>query len=340
MGGNIVYSRTLPRPSGIVDGSTVSVTGPSASVPSYEWLGGLNGVIQSGTPGAVFSRTNWIPLSGYGTQPNWYYSTARSLSRSQSLLASNQTPTVGGGIKTYSYDNGASGASEEYFSCNYYLDTGVASQMQWKIRRFMPTEDTTDGTVPSWYTARWVSGPGSFVNRWATGSSSSDSIGTEYPINAWFRFESWTVVSSPVGTANGSIRVKCTNLSTGATVFDFTESSIITRGSGDPVYRYTVMQNYLGNETPTNTPLSVNMEDVYISTVSSGSGAFVRAELCNNSVYSSATVTRVCQVSSIVGTTWNVVLNGPYSAFGQTTLSGLYLALFPSSGSPTMVVVP
>lgn len=79
------------------------------------------------------------------------------------------------------------------------------------------------------------------------------------------------VSGNPAGTANGSIRVKVTNLSTGSTILDNTLSSIITRGSGDPVSRYHTMQNYLGNESPGGTRMFIDMEDIYISSVSSGS---------------------------------------------------------------------
>lgn len=332
----VLVLRSSAVPATVADGATITRTGPSASLPTtVEFLGGSGGIIESGTNGVHFTRSGWSQL--FASLSDWQYSTANPLSRTKTLRF--DTAVTGDGRGTYFFDHGTSGVSEEYTSCNYYCDRGSATQMQWKVKRLMPNEDTTDATLPSWYVAAWYNGPGSFINHWSTGQSATDYLTSDIPTNTWVRVETWTVISNPAGTANGSIRVKVTNLSTGSTILDNTLSSIITRGSGDPVSRYHTMQNYLGNESPGGTRIFIDMEDIYISSVSSGSNAFVRAELCNNSVYANATVKRLCKVNSITGTDWNVTLNGPSAVFGTSNLSGLYLALHPASGTPTMALI-
>lgn len=323
----------------IADGDTIVRTGPSATKPSIiEWLGGSGGVIDSATADADFSRTGWS--KSFTDISRWTYNTGRTFNRSKSLLADNKYPTPTDGRKTWFYDYGASGVTEEYRSCNFYCDRGSATTFQWKIWRLLPAELETDGQDPSWYIANWYNGYGNaFLNVYNQDGGGTRDLSTLAPFNGWFRLEVFWTCNTPNGTSNGTIRFKCTNRSTGATVFDDTFSSVNFRGSTGPppVHRYACWQNYLGNETPTDTQLRVYMDDIYMSAVASSTGAFVRAELCNNGTYASATISEICEVTGISGTDWSVKLNKGQHA--SSDLTGLYLALFPASGSPTMVAV-
>lgn len=337
----ILILRSTVVPATIADGATITRTGPSATKPSIiEWLGGSGGIIDAATADADFSRTGWS--KSFTDISRWTYNTGRTFNRSKSLLADNKYPTPTDGRKTWFYDYGASGVTEEYRSCNFYVDTGSATAFQWKIWRLLWREMEVDGEDPSWYISNWYNGYGDlFFNVYNQDGGGTRDAGWIAPFNEWLRVEIWFSCNTPAGTSNGSFRVKVTRRSDGSTIGDTTWTSLNFRGATGPppVHRYACWQNYLGNESPSETQLRVYMDDIYMSAVSSGAGAFVRAELCNNSNYSSATIKEICEVTGISGTDWSVKLNkGQHSS---SDLTGLYLALFPTgmSASPTMVAV-
>ncbi len=335
------------------DNAIISVTGPAATLPTLrEWLGGATGVIESATNGAAFSRANWSPL---GAGSTWYYTQARPNNRIQCLVFDSTINLHYAG--TQFYDHGAAGFTDLYTSCNYYCETPAAvSNFQWKIKRWMPNlsyegdpePDVRDGINPSAYISRYKIWTESFINvfnedptvtRWY-------STGQTWPMNAWFRLETWMSRNAVIGAATGYYRIKCTRLSDGVVTCDQSYTNVLWRGASATVpHRYDTYQNYCGNAADSGYPrdwgdAKIYMEDILSQAHASATdgSSQVRAELCNNAVYNSATKRIPCYTESIVGTTWNVRLNGPANYFGSN-LSGMYLALFPASGTPTMVQI-
>lgn len=324
----------VPAGGAVADGDSVVRTGPAATIPTrVEWLGGLGGAIDSAEPDEEFARANWT--KSFTTESRMRYTTERPLSRATSLHADNHWPTSDG-RKTWYYDYGASGVTQEYRSCNFYCDNGVATQFQWKIWRGSYVNNESDGSVPNWYIASWLGGPGAFFAHFNTddGGNHTTSLATEAPLKTWFRMEVfWT--SGTVNTADGSARIRFTRISDGEVLLDVTQTGKEFRSTADAVYRYAIWQNYLGNATPGETQLDVYMDDIYMSAVSSGTGAFVRAELIDSDDYDTATKFAICEVEDITGTDWTVKLNkGPYDMADLT-----HLAMFDASGAATVVAL-
>jgi hypothetical protein len=315
----------------VEDGATIEVQGPAVGqLPIVEWLGGRDGHIDSATPDATFGKAGWNP--SFPGLAEWQYSTTRVLSRSRSIVADTDYQTQGEGRRTYFFDFGSAGVEQQYFSANYYVDTGSATELQWKILRLLPQQLEVDGQDPSWYTAQWMSG-GTFMNEYGDGSTHwmpDNSV----PFNEWIRIEIWFTGSAP-GTADGSWRRRVTRISDGTVVHDSTFSGIQWKTQQSPVFRYACLQNYLGNESPEGTRLRAYMDDVYLSAVPSGTGAFVRAELIDAPSVSAATHRAICEVSSISGTTWSVILNQGTLA----SVSGAYLALFGAADTDATATV-
>ena len=337
--------RLVLRTSGVVgggggaltDGVSVNVTGPAETRPTtVEWFGDSDGIIESGSNGATFSRSGWT--QAFSSEGEWKYSTTGANSRTKVLLVdyvANGSASNGRG--TYYFDYGVGGYTDNYRSGHFYWDV-PGSVPQWKIWRWAQTQNVTDLTDPSAYCAQ-VAGSGDlFLNIYnqhsPTTNYMSASPSTQFLQNAWMRVESWFRCNSPAGTANGTHRFRVTNLSTGATVVDSSLSSILFRGnSPDPGgFRNAVWQHYNGNAgTPDHGNAKIRMEEVMEQ------NGWVRAELVNNATYASATKRSLCKVNSIVGTTWNIKPNkGAYAISDYT-----HWALFGASSSsvPTMVAV-
>lgn len=342
--GQLILRTSVVAGGAIVDGTSYNVTGPAVAVPTtVEGLGFKNGIIDSGTPGNVFTRANWS--RGFPGECDWRWSTTRTLSRTRALrfdpAGLNSSPDNGRG--TYTFDHGASGLTQEYFSCNYYWT--MTNACQWKLRRGNYIDDVVDGQDPSWYTScNTQSGFNIFLNVFnqnVVGNPIQDASAGVWPNGTWFRCQIFFTVNSPAGTANGTWRLVVTRISDGAVIQDYTFSGINFKGNAPAVgiFRYSVMQNYLGNSLVASHDHGnciIDMDDIYLSSVASGTGAFVRAELCNNATFASATKTSgPCKINSIGGTTWNVEANqGPNSISDYT-----HWALFNAANTPTMVAV-
>lgn len=336
--------------SAVLDNDVVVVSGPAAALPTFrEWLGGAGGVIESGTLGAEFSRPNWSLL--FNPQSRWYYTNARVNSRTKTLVFDSTINLHYAG--TQFLDHGAAGITDMYTSYNCFIDSPpfpVGPQnLQAKLKRLMAELDVQDGFNPSMYTSRWKNWTESFVNIYSEDPTPTRTFppNQTWPWNAWFRMEMWMSRNNPIGSANGFYRLKCTRISDGFVPCDVQFTNVIWRGPGATLpHRYDCYQNYTGN-APDGTPpwpnewgdSKINMEDIYSASHSSlmNGAAQVRAEIVNSAVYASATKHKLCFVEDIDGgANWSVRLNGPSGYFGSSDLRGLYLALFPASGTPTM----
>lgn len=326
---------------GTVDGSTVTVTGPTATVPDIvENFGLLGGVQDSGTPGAKFSRALWTQGFPDG-EGDWKFTTSRLVgARSRSIVfdpLANGSPSNGRG--TFYYDYGAAGISQEYRSCNFFWNV-PGLRHQWKIWRGNHIQDVTDGADPSWYISSNGAGVPLFISVYAQDSLHWIPTDPRPPENQWFRLELFITHNSPLGTANGVARLRATSIATGAVLFDQTVTGIRFRGTGAAALRWGPWQNYLGNSGTTvdHANASITMDGIYASAMRAGVGAFVRAELCDNASYAASSKRVPCRVNSIVNGEWSVTLDRGHHV--PTNLAGLWLALFDANNSPTMRQVP
>jgi len=353
-GQSVTSSRGAPSVSitggsALVDGGSFSFTSndSNAAPATREFLGGLTGPIQSGTTGTHFTRTNWTQL--FATLSDWTYDTGNQLhSRRPKSLFFN--PAANGEVEegrgTYFYDNGASGFIEEYYSCYYYITMNNFTT-QWKARRWNWEADVVDNRQPQGYTAAHIANP-IFLNVFGDPGGNYPSInpgvyyipdesGTySYPVNQWFRFETWVKINT-TGNLDGTFRLKLTLVPSGTVQFDSTKTGIRWRdySSTSNPFRYSVIQNYFGNNTSA-TSCRARMQDLYISSVSSGTGAFRRVELINASTPAAATKS-VIQGYTKSGTTVNI---GSVNLGYITETSGLYLVEYSASNSVVTTVGP
>lgn len=346
----------------ISDGASVSVTGPSATLPSQEWLGGLNGFVDGNTAGEEFmndARAGWSLLAP-STSKRPTFSTEQILNRTKSVMFDTRNSTEY--KQTLFFDTGASGYVSMYTSAYIYLtheDILTGQYLQWKMIRWYNAADVQDGTngnsFRGYYLTQQIRPTGTDNDLLFTGFQNAGSVGspnivqaTKYPTpgfpkkDAWYRYETWLVKNSSPGTADGYFRAKCTNASTGATVTDNSYSDIILNGNADDGnFRYLVLQNYFGNaqdggfgSSHDNLYACAWWDDIYVAWDTSTRSTPPRVELVDNATYASATVRLNCKVNSIVGTTWNIEVNKGRMA----DLTGKYWAFFAAgSSTPSMV---
>lgn len=350
---------------GVADGASYSFTSnvSISAPPSYEWLGGSGGVIDAGTNGVHFTRTNWQQLNP--TLSDWLWSTSRTLSRSKSLMYDGTAQGETGNARgTYHHDCGASGWGEMYSSCNYYWQMSPnQTQCQWKIMRWQTQTDHTggggpevvDNYGPSGYIAAPQLNDDFFLNTFYNcNGSGSSTASTQYfspaaapttPHNTWIRIETYMKENTTPGTANGLFRCKMTRCSDGAVLWTASSSNRIWRGASDvsDVFRYLVYQNYFGNGAGINGNVWENsvifMDDLFHSWVTPGnSGGQRRIELINASTHASATLQPAIQEwTAGSGTSRTVKLNLPSN---YPSFSGCYLVEFDDTNSVATTVGP
>lgn len=335
--GIVLVRRAAAVSSGTADGDTIVRTGPAATKPSVEWLGGLDGVVDSMSSGDRFDqlgRTGWA-LETPSTSRWPTCSVEQAWSRGKSIIHD----TRGGSEYKQSlyFDTGASGYGCMYTSHDIYFDhdTLTSGYMQWKMMRWTRMQTVVDGDGS--YIANRPNSVG-FLNtfnsagidtKWFDAGSPYEDLPTD---TGWYRYETWTRLNSTPGTTDGYFRVKVTRRTDGVVVTDNAYTDIRQNGASDSGnYRYHCLQNYFGNADVGdggNAHGRAWWDDHYVSWTTAKTGENVRAELCDSSTYSNGII---CEVVSIVGTDWSVKLNGAGT--------GKYLALFGTNETPTMVAV-
>jgi len=345
----------------IVDGANYSFTSnvSISAPPSYEWLGGSGGNIDSGTPGSIWSRSGWRIL--FTPYSQWRWSSSRTLSRTLTLsydgTAEGETGNARG---SYHHDIGATGWGEMYSSCNYYWQMiPNQTQCQWKIMRWQTQTDHTggggpevvDGYGPSAYIAAPQLNDDFFLNNFFTGGAGGSTLyfspaaAPTIPHNTWIRIETYMKENSPAGTANGLFRCKVTRCSDGAVLWTASSSNRIWRGSSDPadVFRYLIYQNYFGNGAGINGNVWENsvifMDDLFHSWVAPGStGGQRRIEMINAPTHAAATLQPAIQEWTVgSGTGRTVKLNKPAN---YPSFSGCYLVEFDNNNTVVTTVGP
>lgn len=346
----------------LTNGSLYSgVSNVSATMPNYEWFGGVGGVIESGTLGAEFTRTGWTKLFLGMHLADWHWSNVRTLSGTKSMIFDALANGEGSGSVargTYDYDTGAAGYGEMYTSGNYYWQVSPnQTVIQWKQRRWTCFHDSSGEPVvgdntfnPTAYTAVPANNDDHFLNTFYNGGATSSTLyfapaaAPTTPHNTWIRIETWWKENSAPGVADGQFRERVTRCSDGAVLWTATTNNRLYRNTGDVSnpFRYAVNQNYFGNGLRFNGNDWENsvlyFDDlVHQWTTPGTSGGQRRFELWNAATPTKQPAWLECTARS--GTSFTVRLNIPAN-WGVSSAAGCYIKEYDASNNLVTTIGP
>lgn len=337
----------------LIDGASYNFTSnDSISAPPTVWFGGgKNGIIDAGTPDAVFLPTDWNRLSG-SSNCNWKWKTDRLRNRSRALRYSGQEQgePAGNARGTMQYRVTA-GYQELYLSYNFYWQIHPSfNDVQWKMFRHLTTTDhdgstdngfgspeVVDGNSPSAYwsnsTLRDNSPYSQFtaINpNWTFGdswnSAAYNNAGVA-PQNGWYRLEHYFRENSNTSTSDGVGTLKFTNTS-GTTTVSLSTTNRLYRGPNDysqatRPFKYFVLQNYFGNSGGTSPGGNewgdsiIWFDDPYIATAVTGGVSPLRRVEISDGVSEPV----IQKITAASGTSRTIELNlGHLATFSGCTL--------------------
>lgn len=266
------------------DGAEVTVNGSGfgANALNIAWLGGADGLIETGTSGRTPSNINgWIFNQGVGC--NMSIATTQARSGTKSLFCNlNTDGAYGGAVR---YDNGAGiGPGQDIF-VTWWTRRVHTGSGQWKMFRINHQNDITDD-APQLVMFNWDDSDQFFVRTSAPGTGPS-SWDAPYPKadNRWFRMD-LLVRTSAIGGSDGRYVM---------TLFDpeggrAPRSTTVTGGTyttSSKLYRWFLWQNYIGNGMETQ---QTWLDDLYVQV-----GTQARVELCDKSTWSACTFREIQQ---------------------------------------------
>lgn len=344
MGRLVTRTSVVAAGGSLTDGADYNFTSNDSisAVPVAEWLGGLSGVIDGGTPGVHFTRASWTELGA--TTSNWQWSTTRTRNRTRTLYydgaARGEALGPGGNCRgSYQYDTGASGLTELYVSVNVYWQVNPSyPNFQWKMWRLQQQTDgggpeVVDGNRPSAYQTNSVDGTEMpLVTFTTTPNDVALFPGTgRFPQNGWARAELYIKENTTPGATDGLFRFRVTNAS-GTVLHNIVSTNRCWRGSGDNSnpFRYFIWQLYGGNASdgggsgvtvPGNTDWGDSiwfMDDFYIAKNNGAQSPLRRVEISDGA---SEPVLQPFAAAGNSGTARRIVLNkGHLSTFTGCTL--------------------
>jgi hypothetical protein len=339
------------------DEKTVTITGAGSNVSAgnQSFLGGYNGVVESGPAGAMLR--DHAPTGYGGLAQGPIFSSVDSLNGAQSLLNDRVNSQYQFGFR---WDTGASRrvllARFSYFLSNPNNTTGQLKL--WRSCGEVGTGggvgdgDTEDAYITFNGYNRWNvnSGPlnaasGSGLVAWtiprstsprqSTWASGSFANGAE----VWHFEEQWVTIevcltaSTGAEVADGRVDVACYLEETGELISHmWAENVILSATSGRPQARYHVLQAYLGNGYDTACKLYLD-RDVYF-TYSDTTTIPKFIILGNASTFSACTIRTVCEFTSWVdnGATSDITFN--VNQGRHSSLTGLYVYAMSAPGVP------
>jgi hypothetical protein len=273
--------------------STVSIGAP----PTVEFLGGRNGVIDSGTVDDVFAREGWAELFRRASDWKWKDDRTRNRSRALRYSGQEQGEIHDNARGTYQYDFGPAGCTEIYVSTNYYWQVATGfNRMQWKMFRYQQQMDgsqpeVVDGHAPSGYWSVMVDQATMPFSQFHTdiGQTAhwpSPDSGAP-PQGQWFRLQFYMKVNSPVDAHNGVGRLEITDSSgTQLRLLHFTDVNYRNASDNSNPFRYFIYQNYFGNGDQGDSPggniwgdTVLWMDDHYLACSTTGTSALHRVEI-------------------------------------------------------------
>lgn len=331
----------------IADGAAYTITGSGFGTrsTSQEWLGGLNGVIDSMANGDRFDqlgRAGWSLLTP-STSRYPTCSTERAWSRGKSLVHD----TRGGAEYKQSLFFDATSYSSMYTSNKCYLahDTLTTGYLQHKMIRWLRTETVVDGDG-SYMANRLGATRDSFLNTFNSAGTSTywmDGTAGTTPLptaGSWYHLETWLKMNSTPGTADGYFRVRVTDPSAGTVLMDNVSTNRVYNGSSDSgTYRYICFQNYFGNAdvgepsgAGNGNAHGVMWWDDHLIQYGTSDDALKICYLTDASTWAASTVKEVQPVSSWADTSISLTINQGAHA----NLTGKYFHLF--AGIPSAQV--
>jgi len=336
----------------LTDGSNFTFTSNSTILhgKTTVFMGGLNGINNTVTIGDAFDQhfptgfqansTNVV--TGWQIVPLFFRSSG-SLSRNTCLQTHITVDGDGSGRPQYMYDTGGT-YTELYarYNVKCVINDPNITQFQWKRERPSQNGTVTDGVGNASVLSGWYNTPGdSYLTYFNTAGTSQstwyfgDHGQSDLPNggDGWFIMETWAVPNTNPGTANGKYLCRTTNVSTGTVTDRLVTGWMPYSNTDSSNYRWWVMQNYFGNGAGTGVGeypnVTLYIDDLYVSSVATGTGACERVILGNASTIGACTQFALCPIVSKSGTDLTVNINKGY----LSATTGLYLYEYDSTNT-------
>ena len=253
----------------IADGHSVTISGSGFGNNSAqkEWLGGSDGMIESGIIGQVPSRANW----SFGTSwADTYIAEDYVHSGNKSLKVSTNSDGLYNGDIRYN-SNRQIGPGEEIF-VSWWTRRNHVNTGQWKMFRLDFENDITDGPYQlnmfNHDTQRQFvvrPGPDAEANLWQSWSP-------PYPSqdDRWYRLDLMIHISD-YGVYNGTYAMNRHDPVSGSPIVNMTLTDRLSFIDSNGFYQWFVWQNYMGN--------GITSQDVWTDDIFVQVGSVARIEI-------------------------------------------------------------
>jgi hypothetical protein len=313
---------------------TINGLGFGTNPLQSEWLGGSTGAIESGSSGSIFlssQRSGWYE---HGDNNQAIFDNRRAYSGRQSLAFDPTVARYHDGRFGLIYDTG-SNFRELYSSYVSYLDSGGATEGQWKMIRWCYTNSVVDDSIPNAYISNWGTNPGDFFQVHAGGADSKNNWFDKniLPLpSAWYRVETYIRPSSMPTLSDGEFWVRTTRLSDGLVQEQRFTNIKNYNDSETQRYRYIVFQNYMGNLQYDGTPgpTKVWLDDIYVSQ------SQARVEMCTSPTWA---LCRKKEIQPLVSWSANKV-SVKLNRGGLSSFTGAYLYVVDNTGAANAAGIP
>jgi hypothetical protein len=320
----------------LVDGGTYvansSGLGTTVSASNVEWIGGVNGYVETLGNGANFSdnlpSASWHQVGNVDT----VVSNGDTLSGTVSLY--NNFDSVNNWQFGSTFDSGA-GQKSMYIRAAYkFLNPNNQTMGQVKLFRFNGS-DAIEDLNSYFYFTRYYNGSGNYMPYTAGNvfftSEGGGTSGNFVIQDVWIVAEMLLTPDSTPNAGDGSIQWRHYRADTGAitTFGTITGATVWTTTTSANPFRFFVFQCGFYNEF--NNPMSLYIDrDMYFAWNTSSNACPKYVLLGNASTFAACTVFSICKWSAWADTQVTFTINkGQHSS-----LSGLYIYFMSAPGSP------
>jgi hypothetical protein len=264
---------------------TVNGSGFGTHGLDIAWLGGADGVIESGTSGRSPANANgWIFNQGAGC--NMSVSSTQARSGSNALYCNENADNAFNAAVRYSHPQAIGPGRDIYVS--WWVRRVHSGRGQWKMFRINHQNDIQDD-APQIVMFNWDDSDQFFVRTSSPGTGPS-SWDAPYPKsdNRWYRID-FHVRTSSLGGNDGRYTMTLFDPTSGNTPRTMTVTGNTYPGSGKQ-YQWFLWQNYIGNGIDSQ---QTWLDDLYVQV-----GTQARVELCDRPSWSSCTFREIQQPTS------------------------------------------